>query len=56
MKMTLLTALSFLCVLLGALMMLSTAGDRLSSRCAWAGFFLFLATVCAAVFFGWPTV
>lgn len=56
MKPTLLTALAFLCILLGCLMCLATAGDRLSSRLAWIGLGLFIATVCAAVFFGWPTV
>lgn len=56
MKPTILTALAFLCIMLGALMLLATAGDRLSARCAWAGLGLFAATIAAAVFFGWPTV
>ena len=56
MKPTLLTALGFLCLILGCLMCFASAGDKLSSRLAWLGLGLFLATVGAAVFFGWPTV
>lgn len=56
MKPTLLTALAFLCIMLGALMCLATAGDRLSSRLAWVGLGLLALTVGAAVFFGWPAL
>lgn len=44
----------FVILLLCALVLLATAGHRLSSGAAWAGLSLVAATVAAAVFVGWP--
>jgi hypothetical protein len=53
---TLLTAIAFLCILLGTLLCLSTACERLSARLAIVGLGLLVGTVALAVWLGWPAV
>lgn len=53
---TIVTALAFLCILLGALLFISTACERMSGRLAVIGLGLLIGTVAAAVWLGWPAV
>lgn len=53
---TIVTALAFLCVLLGALMFLSTACEKMSGRLAFIGLGMLVGTVALAVWLGWPAV
>jgi hypothetical protein len=48
------TAITFLCLLLGSLLCITAGSDRLSGPLTWLGLALLGITVGAAVWLGWP--